>query len=68
MLLPFTIKIVTMPKHHKGDTLISDLELKCVTSAILVTCVNGARHWLSVAHGQEPKRVTYNKLAVTLFN
>ena len=34
----------TMPKQHKEDTLISDVELKRVTNLVLVTDVNLMRH------------------------
>ena len=36
---------LTMPKQHKGDTLISDAELKRITNLILVTWVNKTRCW-----------------------
>jgi hypothetical protein len=36
---------LTMPKQHKGDTLITDAELKHVSDLILVTWVNKTRHW-----------------------
>ena len=57
-----------MPKQHKGDTLISDLELKLVTNITTVTQINGKRRSLGVAYGQETKRVTIDNLSVTLPN
>ena len=57
-----------MPKQHKGDTFISDLQLKHVTNFISVTRVNGTRHSLELAHGQKSKHVTNDKLLETLHN
>jgi len=56
----------TMPKQHKGDTLISDLKLKLVTDITLVTRTNGTRRSLGVAYGQRKKCVTIDSLSVTL--
>ena len=57
-----------MPKQHKGDTFISDLQLKHVTNFISVTRVNGTRHSLELAHGQKSKHATNDKLLETLHN
>ena len=44
-----------MPKQHKGDTLVSDLDFRRVTDITLVTWVNETCRLLVVAHGQEKK-------------
>ena len=41
----YVIQLDTMPKQHKGDTLISDSKLKRVTNYTLVTWVNDTRRW-----------------------
>jgi len=55
-----------MPKQHKGDSSISDLELKRVTSNILVTWVNETRRLFVVVHAQETRCVANDKVSVTL--
>jgi len=48
-----------MPKQHKGDTIISDTESKCVTNLISVTQVNTHRCVFNITN------YSYQRLVLT---